>query len=289
MVDVLSQLRPAGSPAPTITTGAPEPCGSFWEKFNAVEANLNNIELAVDDVRRAQDDLNSCKDNAQANSIRENIEGQLRQCTQRAQTIRTEIDQLERSIADEEDRAPGSAEVRLQRNHFHLLKSRFADVVTAFSELSKEIKTKFVKTVTRQFNIAGVALDESKVEQIILDQPEMLQQNIFQLRGGQQMREITETYNAIASRHQAILDIERQVNEVLDLFVQFAIIVRDQGRQIDNIGQNIAAARGYVEEGVQQLEEAKEHQKSGRKCLCFLVIGGIVLLVVVVVLAIVLA
>jgi t-SNARE complex subunit (syntaxin) len=58
---------------------------------------------------------------------------------------------------------------------------------------------------------------------------------------------------------------------------------------IDNIGQNVAAARDYVEEGVQQLEKAKEHQKTGRKCLWFMVLIGLVLLVVVVVLAVLLS
>jgi t-SNARE complex subunit (syntaxin) len=286
MVDVLSRLRPVDGPEPTIGTGSSEPCSPFWEKFNAVEANINAIALSVDDVRRAQDDLNSCTDNARANSMREQIEGTLRDCTQRAQSIRGDIDLLDRQIRQLEEESPGSPEVRLQQNHFHLLKNRFGDVVSNFTELSKEIKAKFVKTVTRQFNIAGVALDESKVEQIILEQPEMLQQNIFQLRGGQQMKEITETYNTIASRHQAILDIERRVNEVLDLFVQFAIVVRDQGRMIDNIGQNVATARDYVEQGLIEIEKAKEHQKTNRKCLWIMVIVGIVLLIVAIVLAV---
>jgi syntaxin 1B/2/3 len=58
---------------------------------------------------------------------------------------------------------------------------------------------------------------------------------------------------------------------------------------IDNIGQNVAAARSYVEQGVVQLEKAKEHQKSSRKCLWFMVIIGIIILIIVVVLAVVLA
>jgi t-SNARE complex subunit (syntaxin) len=288
MVDVVSRLRPSG--APVIAPATSEPCSPFWQKYNAIEANINSIELTIADLSRTHDDLNQCPDNSQVHQMREQMDNQLRQCTQRAQTIRTDIDGLERAINDLDEESPGSPEVRLQRNHFQLLKNRFSDVVTRFSELSKEIKSKFVKTVTRQCAIAGVdGIDESKVEQIMLTQPEMLQQNIFQLRGGQQTREITDAYNAIASRHQAILDIERSVNELLDLFVQFAIVVRDQGRMIDNIGQNVAAARDYVEEGVEQLEKAKEHQKTGRKCLWFMVLIGLVLLIVVVVLAVLLS
>jgi t-SNARE complex subunit (syntaxin) len=288
MVDVLSRLRPSGSPV--VVAASSEPCSPFWQKYNAIEANINSIELTVDDLRRTQDELNQCTDNGRVNQMREQMDDQLRTCTQRAQTIRTDIDGLERAINDLDEEAPGSPEVRLQRNHFQLLKNRFGEVVTRFSELSKDIKAKFVKTVTRQCQIAGVdGVDESKVEQIMLVQPEMLQQNIFQLRGGQQTREITEAYNAIASRHQAILDIERSVNELLDLFVQFAIVVRDQGRMIDNIGQNVAAAREYVEEGVEQLVRAKQHQKTGRRCLWFMVLIGLVLLIVVVVLAVALS
>jgi hypothetical protein len=72
----------------------------------------------------------------------------------------------------------------------------------------------------RQCHIAGIdGIEESKIEQIMLVQPEMLQHDNFQLRG-------CEAYNTIAFRHQAILDIERSVNELLDMFVQFAIVAR---------------------------------------------------------------
>jgi t-SNARE complex subunit (syntaxin) len=68
---------------------------------------------------------------------------------------------------------------------------------------------------------------------MVTENPAALQQNVFQLHGGQQMKEITEIYN----------QIEKRLNEILDLFVQFAVVVQEQGRMIDNIGYNISTAR----------------------------------------------
>jgi syntaxin 1B/2/3 len=55
---------------------------------------------------------------------------------------------------------------------------------------------------------------------------------------------------------------------------------------IDNIEQNISTAHDCVERGVEALEQAKEHQKSSRKCLWCMVVIGIILLVVVVVISV---
>ena len=110
---------------------------------------------------------------------------------------------------------------------------------------------------------------------------------MFQIVGSAQSQQVANIYNTIASRHQDILEIEERLNDILDLFIQFSIIVHDQGRQVDNIGANIAQAKDYVKRGVKQLEIAQKDQKKSRKCMWIFVICGVVLLVIVLIIAIV--
>jgi hypothetical protein len=50
-----------------------------------------------------------------------------------------------------------SPEVQLQKNHFHQLHTNFAPMITKFQGVQAEIKSKFVKQVTRHFNIAELS------------------------------------------------------------------------------------------------------------------------------------
>jgi len=211
----------------------------------------------------------------------------LREISQNTGVIAQDLKDLREGVQRLDDEEPNSPEVRMQKNHMQLLTTSFEKTMRNFSELQNEIKANFVKTFSRQCRIVGTEIDEAQVERIIQENPAALQQNLFQLQGGQQTLEITQVYNQIAGRHQDILRIESQLNEILDMFVQFAIMVREQGRMIDNIEQNISTAHDYVQRGVEQLQSAKEHQKSSRKCLWLMVVVGVVLLVVVIVVVIV--
>jgi t-SNARE complex subunit (syntaxin) len=288
MVDVLSQLRRGGGPpvvAPAVS--ADDPFAPFWSKYNSIQGKIGSIELEIDAVRRIDEELRGSSDNMRQAQLRDELNGKLRSISQNADVIRRDLEGLRTAIEQLDDQEPNSPEVRMQKNHMQLLNTAFEKTVNNFAELQREIKTNFVKTFARQCRITGATIDEQQVERIVQENPQALQQNLFQLQGGAQTFEITEVYNQIAGRHQDILRIETQVNEILDLFVQFAILVREQGRMIDNIEQNISTAHDYVERGVEALEQAKEHQKSSRKCLWCMVVIGIILLVVVVVVSVV--
>jgi t-SNARE complex subunit (syntaxin) len=262
MVDVLSMVRSGAASRPAVTPE--DPYAAFWVKYDSIRHKINAIDLALNEVVRADDEVQRSQKGEQANQLREQLNETLRQVSGDAELVRRDLDQLKKEIDALNDELPGSPDVRLQRNHFHLLNNEFAQIVTRLTEVQGEIKSKFVKQVTRQFNIAGVNVQEADIERIALEDPGQLQQNIFQMRGGKQEREIADTYNQIAARHRDILEIERRLGEILDLFVQFAIVVREQGRMIDNIEANISQAHNYVAKGTKALEEAKVHQKHSR-------------------------
>jgi hypothetical protein len=94
--------------------------------------------------------------------------------------------------------------------------------------------------------MTGITFDEVTIEEMILEEPEMLQQNKIKLCGCQQKKEITKIYNTIALRHQTILYISRRVKEFQYLFFEITNVVSDEGRD-------------FVEQRLIDIENAKEH------------------------------
>jgi t-SNARE complex subunit (syntaxin) len=292
MVDALSRLRQttAGArPAPIDPVAEVEPdrMADFWERHGRIQSKITDIVLQLDSIPALDSEISRSMDQNKAEQKREELRAKLREIGQSADGIRRDLEAMKAGIDSLDAVDKNCADVRMQRNQFHLLQNRFAQVVNHFTEVQSGIKSGFVSKVKRQFAVAGMELDERKVDDVILENPQVLEQNLFLMQDTKTAREVAGIYNQIADRHQDILEIERTLNELLDLFVQFAILVQDQGRMVDNIANNVGSAVTYVKKGTKDLAIAEKSQRSSRKCLCFLVIGGVIVLVVVIVLAIV--
>ena len=293
MVDVLETLRshtPGIQPSPLPPLNADEdPYGPFWEKQGRIQSRITEIDYAVGEITQLDEDIQSSTDQEQVAEYRNQLNAKMSEIGSSGNSIRQELEEMKSVIEKEEKENPDSGDARLMQNHFHLLNTKFGQTITNFRNIQSEIKKKFSSQVVRRLKIAGVTdIDEEQAEEMIQNNPEALNQNMFQLVGNAQSQQVANVYNTIASRHQDILEIEERLNEILDLFIQFSIIVHDQGRQVDNIGENIAQAKDYVTRGVKMLEAAKKDQKKSRKCMWIFVVAGVVLLIIVIVLSVVL-
>jgi syntaxin 1B/2/3 len=234
---------------------------AFWPRYNSVQGKIGDIEYVLHDVQRLDEDLQATSDALRQAQLRAELAGKLRTISQGSDSIRRDLAGIQAQARRLEDDEPNSPEVRMLKNHLQLLNRNFLNAVGQFSALQQRIQANFVRGFSGQCRIAGVTVSADEVQHIMDEHPEALQQNMFQLCGGGQVREVAAVYNQIAGRHQDVMDIERRLNEVLDLFVQFAIVAAEQGRMIDDIEQNISMAHDYVDKGVQDLQRARKHQK----------------------------
>lgn len=93
---------------------------------------------------------------------------------------------------------------------------------------------------------------------------------------------IVETIKEIQERNEAVREMERNLNELHQVFMDMAVLVQSQGEQLDDIESHLARANSFVSRGVQQLHVAKKHQKSSRKCTCVAIL--LLLIVVLIIL-----
>lgn len=294
MVDNLSALRKSAGcnpapPAPLPVSGE-DPFKPFWNKYNQIQGYISELEDSLNEITQLDDSIQAAaNDPSRQTELREEMQAKLKDIGGEAKKIQTLLEALRDEVdGNSKDGGENNAEIRLQKNHFHLLNNSFASVVNRFKEIQDQIKGKFAKQVQRHYAIAGISLSEDDTQKIVSQDPNALNQNVFQLIATNKSEAlVANTYNKIAGRHKEILEIENTLTEILDLFVQFSIVVAAQGRQIDNIEANLATAKDYVVKGVEHLEEAKKHQKKNRKCIWFVVIAGVILLIVVIVVAVV--
>ena len=93
---------------------------------------------------------------------------------------------------------------------------------------------------------------------------------------------ILDTINEIQERHDAVKEIEKNLKELHQVFLDMAVLVESQGEQLDDIESHVARANSFVRTGAQQLQTARKHQKNTRKWTCYAIIILLVIILFVV-------
>ena len=96
------------------------------------------------------------------------------------------------------------------------------------------------------------------------------------------------TLSQVQSRHNDILRIERQIQELAQLFNELGIMVNEQEIQIDQIGQKAADTQLNLELGTKEVTRATKFAEMARqkKWWCFWLVVLIIVIVVVVPIAV---
>eukprot|EP00962_Isochrysis_galbana_P023561 scaffold7123_cov119-Isochrysis_galbana.AAC.16 len=87
-----------------------------------------------------------------------------------------------------------------------------------------------------------------------------------------ELQAVTLNDSVLAEREQGILSINRTVHEVAEIFQDLALLVNEQGSQIDNIQTNIEAAAVSTTRGVRELTRANRTQQRRRSRMCCLAV-----------------
>jgi len=72
----------------------------------------------------------------------------------------------------------------------------------------------------------------------------------------------------IARRHEHVLAIERDAQEIFEMYKELKGLVNEQQASIDIIDNNVQDAKAKVEQGHEQLVTAEEYQKKTRTRQC---------------------
>jgi syntaxin 1B/2/3 len=91
-----------------------------------------------------------------------------------------------------------------------------------------------------------------------------------------------DTIQEIQERHDAVKEIEKNLKELHQVFLDMAVLVEAQGEQLDDIESHVGRANSFVRGGTQQLQTARVHQKNTRKWTCYAIILLLVIILFVV-------
>ncbi|PKA66046.1 Syntaxin-124 [Apostasia shenzhenica] len=294
-----SWRREPGSPAGgvqmtrTASSGSAAAAGGanldkFFEDVESIKDELKEIERAHRSLNESNESLKTLHSPAAVRDLRTRMDSDVAQALKKAKLIKLRLESLDRSNAANRSLpgcGPGTSTDRTRSSVVAGLRKKLRDQMEAFGELRRRVAADHREAVERRYYaVTGEKADEATVEAMAAAEGEG--EGI--LRAAMEGRGAVEAAVAeMRERKGAAQELERSLVELHQVFLDMAVMVEAQGHQIDDIESQVGRARSFVDRGVQQLHQARQHQKNTRKWTC-IAIFILIIIVLIIVLPIVL-
>ncbi|KAJ6864693.1 syntaxin-121 [Populus alba x Populus x berolinensis] len=259
----------------------------FFEDVESIKDELKELEKLNGNLQSAHEQSKTLHNSKAVKDLRSKMDGDVALALKKAKLIKVRLEAVDRSNAANRTLpgcGAGSSSDRTRTSVVNGLRKKLKDLMDGFNGLRQKISTEYRETVQRRyFTVTGENPDEKTIDLLIsTGESETFLQKAIQQQG---RGRILDTINEIQERHDAVKDLENNLKELHQVFLDMAVLVEHQGEQLDDIESNMQRANSFVRGGTQQLQTARKLQKNTRKWTCYAII--ILLIIILVVLLIV--
>ncbi|OMO76550.1 hypothetical protein CCACVL1_15579 [Corchorus capsularis] len=255
----------------------------FFEDVENVKEDMKTVEGLYKALQEANEESKTVHNAKTMKQLRARMDLDVEQVLKRVKIIKGKLEGLECSNAASRNVpgcGPGSSADRTRTSVVSGLGKKLKDLMDDFQGLRARMQSEYKETVERRyFTITGQKADEDTIENLISSgESESFLQRAIQEQGRGQ---IMDTISEIQERHDAVKEIEKNLIELHQIFLDMAALVEAQGHQLNDIESHVAHASSFVRRGTENLQEAREYQKDSRKWTCIAIMAGCILLLII--------
>ncbi|XP_011042574.1 PREDICTED: syntaxin-121 [Populus euphratica] len=255
----------------------------FFEDVESIKDELKELEKLNGNLQSAHEQSKTLHNSRAVKDLRSKMDADVALALKKAKLIKVRLEALDRSNAANRTLPGcglGSSSDRTRTSVVNGLRKKLKDLMDGFNGLRQKISTEYRETVQRRyFTVTGENPDEKTIDLLIsTGESETFLQKAIQQQG---RGRILDTINEIQERHDAVKDLENNLKELHQVFLDMAVLVENQGEQLDDIESNMQRANSFVRGGTQQLQAARKLQKNTRKWTCYAIIILLIIILVV--------
>ncbi|KAK2076010.1 hypothetical protein QBZ16_001346 [Prototheca wickerhamii] len=296
MNDLLTLIKDqdaAGTPPPAdVEAQQPAPeeqaeresMDAFFKEVAAIKALMSDVRRSQTRLADAHQQTKMVTRSAEVHDLREKMQAEIASVSKSAEAIKKRLAELDRgneAALKKGLMAPGSSAERTRTAMTGALKKKLKDLMGEFQDLRARVSAEYRETVERRvYTVTGQRATEAEVEELIdTGESETIYKKAM-LETGKGY--VLDTLAEIRERHDAVMELERSLMELHQIFLDMAVLVEAQGEMIDNIEAQVARSVDRVQAGTTHLQGAKQHQRSKRKWLLCAIIASILIIIIVV-------
>ena len=163
-------------------------------------------------------------------------------------------------------------EKRISRNLHGATVKNFQDIMLEFQSLESDLKSTNEGMIIRSAEIVINRQLTREEKKNIIESPEIAQKLIEEKLSGQAHSKLQNALQDLQERHDEIKKLEASILAVHALIEELAGLVRLQGEMIDNICDNISAAKDDAIKAEEDIFVSKKNMISARRKKCVILI-----------------
>ncbi|XP_049680450.1 syntaxin-19 [Accipiter gentilis] len=241
----------------------------IYEKEPITERHLheiqklqNEINNLVEEVHKFSQQQKSLLSSMRRFSVLKKESNIAREIKIQAEHIRKCLDELSKTVKKaENEHGPSRATVRILASQHAFLSQRYLNAMLSYNDAITAKQEKCRRFIVRQLEVAGKEVPEEEVN-------DMLQQGKWEIFNENLLTEVKITkaqLSEIEQRHKELVNLENQVKDLKELFIQISVLMEEQGEMINNIEISMNNTQEYTQVSKEKFGLAVKYR---RRNLC---------------------
>ncbi|XP_062313029.1 syntaxin-19 [Osmerus eperlanus] len=238
---------------------------NFLSEAQHIRDNLTELETEVLKFSQQQKSLVATM---RRFSVMKKESGVTRDIKLQAESLHRRLEALSKQAErTEAQHGPAAAVTRIQQSQNAALHRRFQQVMRQYNDslLTKQERCKHF--IVRQLEVSGRVVTEEEVDEMVATGKwDVFNENLLN------DAKITRTQlSEIEQRHKELLNLESNMKELKELFMDVFLLVEEQGGYIDHIQTNVEKTQDYVVVTNEKFKLAARYKKKNplrQLCCC---------------------
>ncbi|MBN3285260.1 STX19 protein, partial [Polyodon spathula] len=249
----------------------------IFEKEPIVESILNDVQRIQDEINELEEDITkfSQQQKTLVSSMRRfsvikkenNI---TRDIKIRAEHIHKRLEAMSKDVKQTgADNGLTSTVTRIQHTQHAMLFKQFQKVMSQYNGTLVGKQEKCKQFIIRQLEVAGKEVGEEEVDEMMVQGKwEVFNENIIN-----EVKITKSQLSEIEQRHKELMNLESQMRDLRELFLEIYMQVELHGDQVNNIEANVSHTQDYIQQSNEKFKLAvrykKKHPCKVMCCCCF--------------------
>mmetsp|Transcript_29457 Transcript_29457/g.90127 ORF Transcript_29457/g.90127 Transcript_29457/m.90127 type:complete len:356 (+) Transcript_29457:89-1156(+) len=249
---------------------------SFFKEVDSVKTGITAVQSATKRIREITEERMM----ATSAEAEKELSAELTQLVDSANGETKATKALLEKMSEDTTTHPFKAsETRIRENLCNTLHRKFCDVAKDYQRVQQTYRAEITKTVKRQLEIVKPDVSTEEIDDVMRRGGASDVYRAAIMAGTSDP--IQTAYADVAGKYADVLKLEQSVQELHQMFLDFALLTEQQGDLLDQIEYQVKSAGEYVEEGNVDIEKAIVYQREIRKRWCCVVILIIIILVII--------
>jgi len=255
----------------------------FFAAVDQIKNHISQVKKATSDIEKISEQAQKATTTEKEQELSKDLRRVIDSTNKQAKGAKNLLGDLknENEVLKSKDEISDS-DLRVRENILNTLTRKFIDEMKAYQSAQQNYKTDIQRKMKRQVKVVKPDATDEEVEEIMKSEggrDALYKQTILAGGVNDEIRTVTAK---VAGKYQDVKALEQSVAELHQMFLDFALLVEQQGELLNSIEHQVRQAADHVETANVEVHQAIVIQKSVRKKQMWIML--IVLAVVIVLL-----